>query len=730
MNTLSTWVQTPGAQAVGWALVHFLWEGVALGALLAAAVYLLPSSAARVRYAAACVTLFAMPVAFFVTLMVLLPGHQAPARTAFIAGPIAHGAIPIWHPSDSAPTPLNLAELLPWLAPCWFLGVLFFYGRGVAGWLAVRRLRRRGICEPVSACRRHLARLCQRMSISRPVQLLESCFADVPVLVGYLRPVILVPLGCLANLPAAQVECILIHELAHIRRHDYLVNLFQGFVEGLLFYHPAVWWASRVVREERENCCDDTVVAFTGDARVYAATLATLEHRRAVSLEMVVAATGGSLMKRIRRLLSTPQPAQRSATPAFAAGLLVVTFAAALAAWPASPTPQSAVPAVALRARLLALQALEPQASPLSSALQKLQNSEPDAAFRQWLNPHIKQKVRSEVSSQNGFALLSDASFFSPTSAPDAPSARQQAQSTEMPDPYRKWMNEDGAYIIKKEERAAFLRLQTDDEREQFIKQFWIRRDPTPGTPENEFREEHYRRIAYANEHFSSAIPGWKTDRGRIYITYGPPDQLEDHPADGTTFSVPYQRWRYRLIDGVGTNVVIEFADPTGKGEYHMTMDPVEKAAALGVLNSGQTTVEQMGSPDDGQANSPTLARAAKVFQSAQDSRVTVATGAVPVDPPPVKAANGLYIRKVFRFGQFNNALVVALGPAAGTYSISATVTTAGGVVVQVFSTGAPAPGPFFRWLTTLTPGSYVMQVLIKDPSGATKSSETPFTVD
>ena len=155
----------------------------------------------------------------------------------------------------------------------------------------------------------------------------------------------------------------------------------------------------------------------------------------------------------------------------------------------------------------------------------------------------------------------------------------------ELETPYRKWLNEDVAYIITDEERTAFKRLQTDEEREQFIEQFWLRRDPTPDTIENEFKEEHYRRIAYANEHYASGIPGWKTDRGRMYITYGPADEIDSHPSGGTyerppeegggeTSTFPFEQWRYRWIEGVGTNVIIEFVDPTMTGEYHMTMDP------------------------------------------------------------------------------------------------------------------------------------------------------------
>ena len=187
--------------------------------------------------------------------------------------------------------------------------------------------------------------------------------------------------------------------------------------------------------------------------------------------------------------------------------------------------------------------------------------------------------------------------------------AKDKALRNELATPYRKWLNEDVSYIITDEERSAFLRLQTDEERETFIEQFWLRRDPSPDTEENEFKEEHYRRIAYANEHFASGIPGWKTDRGRIYITYGPADEIDDHSSGGSyerppeegggeTSTFPFQQWRYRYIDGVGTNIIIEFVDPTMSGEFHMTMDPSEKDALLYVPNAGLTTLEQMGMSD------------------------------------------------------------------------------------------------------------------------------------
>jgi GWxTD domain-containing protein len=176
----------------------------------------------------------------------------------------------------------------------------------------------------------------------------------------------------------------------------------------------------------------------------------------------------------------------------------------------------------------------------------------------------------------------------------------------ELATPYKKWLDEDVKYIITDEERKAFLQLNTNEEREQFIEQFWLRRDPTPDTVENEFKEEHYRRIAYTNERFASGIPGWRTDRGRIYIIWGPADEIESHPSGGSyqrpadegggnTSTYPFEKWRYRYLEGIGNDVNLEFVDPTSSGEYRLTMDPSEKDALLYVPGAGLTFLESTG---------------------------------------------------------------------------------------------------------------------------------------
>jgi GWxTD domain-containing protein len=192
--------------------------------------------------------------------------------------------------------------------------------------------------------------------------------------------------------------------------------------------------------------------------------------------------------------------------------------------------------------------------------------------------------------------------------SPNEKQKKQQKRSLniELSKTYKKWLNEDVVWIITDEERAAFKQLSNDEERDNFIEQFWLRRDPTPDTEENEYKEEHYRRIAYANEHFPAGIPGWKTDRGRIYIMYGPADEIDSHPSGGTyerpmeegggeTSTFPFEDWRYRYLEGIGQEVIIEFVDTCMCGDFHMTLDRSEKDALKMTPNAGLTLYEQMG---------------------------------------------------------------------------------------------------------------------------------------
>ena len=496
---LQNWIELPLVQAAGWALVHSLWQGAIVAVVLAG--ILVVTRCPRRRYAAACLGLALMLVSFMVTWMHFAPLERTRSVTraslAFDRLLAAEDG-----PLSRLRAGSELADLLPWIATFWMAGVLAFHGRQGVGWLGARRLQRTGVCAVASHWQERLDGLAARMRVSQPVVLLESCLAEVPVVIGHLRPVILIPVGVLTGLSASQVELILLHELAHIRRHDYLVNMLATTAHGILFYHPATWWISKILRTEREHCADDLAVAVAGDPYQYAAALTALEQNRIP--ETAVAATGGDLMIRIRRLL-IPEAPHTAVAPFLPAGLLIVTGAVGLTAWQAS-TPAPA--------------------------------------------PAVRYTTRGQ-----------------PVQTP---------QNSSSASPYTNWLNEDVVYIITRDEREAFLSLQTDPEREQFVSQFWARRNPTPGSSENPFRKEHYRRIAYANLHFPTATgeAGWRTDRGRIYITFGPPDEITSHPAREPQAHSAEETWHYQFIQGIGNDVYMQFVDANGTNEFRMTDDP------------------------------------------------------------------------------------------------------------------------------------------------------------
>src|SRR6266566_1532811 len=284
-------------QALGWALLHSLWQCALAAAALAALLAVLPARAARIRYALAAATLaltLALPMATLLRLQRASP--ETTGDGAVVAG---------FAPTPTSPTPAAAPELNP-LSP----QAARRYGPAAPAImllrLAPRRLRALGTRPAPEACVAALHRLAARLRVSRPVRLLQSTLVQVPAVLGWVRPVILLPASALTGLTPLQLEVLLAHELAHVRRYDYLVNLIQSVIETLLFYHPAVWWISARVRDEREHCCDDLAVAVCGDAHFYASALLGMERLRVTMPTLALTAAGGSLMGRVRRLVAPP----------------------------------------------------------------------------------------------------------------------------------------------------------------------------------------------------------------------------------------------------------------------------------------------------------------------------------------------------------------------------------------------------------------------------------------
>lgn len=321
----------PVVQALGHALFHFVWQG----SLLAGFLWLIQAVAQplspRFRYAAASLTLFAMPVLLAVTAWRGIPrGDQRVEGSVLAAvdrssihssGPV-HRVIPVNSNAPGSP----YAGISGWAVCIWAMGVLLLSLRTVVGWIGIQNLRNTAV-PAGSALDGLLTRLQSRLRVSAPVRLYTSAIVRVPTVFGYLRPCILLPISALTGLSQLQIEALLAHELAHIRRHDYVINALQTLVETLLFYHPAVWWVGAQMRIEREHCCDDIAVSACGSAFHYATALAEMEQIRGRIPEPALAATGGNLLERIRRLLHPRERAPRSATAAAAATVMILTTA-------------------------------------------------------------------------------------------------------------------------------------------------------------------------------------------------------------------------------------------------------------------------------------------------------------------------------------------------------------------------------------------------------------------
>jgi beta-lactamase regulating signal transducer with metallopeptidase domain len=314
MKLLLEMLPHPLAHRLGWALLHSLWQGALVAVVFGLLRFTLRRASARARYLAGCFSLFLLTAAPVITFLLIEPtAEPATWRGGNIA---VSGTAPAIIASEGAQSSRVggsatlfvfrstefLEQAIPWLVATWVIGVALCSLRLTQGCWRLNALKTKGI-EPLdSGWIEMLNDLKRRLNISRPVQLFKSALVDVPTVVGWLRPVILLPASSLTGLTPSQLEAILAHELAHVVRHDYLINVFQNVVETLMFYHPAVWWISRCIRDEREHCCDDLAVQLCGDRVVYASALATMEELRWQAPQLALAASGGSLLNRIRRL--------------------------------------------------------------------------------------------------------------------------------------------------------------------------------------------------------------------------------------------------------------------------------------------------------------------------------------------------------------------------------------------------------------------------------------------
>ncbi len=367
-------------QRLGWTLLHFLWQGTAIAAVYAMLrAALTRSLSARGRYALACAALVAMGVAPPLTFFVIADARGANAWTI---------------------TAAESRWLLPAVVAIWLLGVIAFSIRLLGGWRYTARLR--SVSHPAPAeWRKNMERIGARIGVTHLVRLRMSSLVDVPTVIGWLRPAILVPVEFFTGLPFEHITALLAHEMAHIRRHDYLANIAQSIAEAVLFYHPAVWWISEQIRAERELCCDDLAVAATGDALVYARALAELESQQPARLTPALAANGGSLVNRVRRLIEPSHPVVNSAPGPAAAWAMTLLWVAGVtvatvhgARTPATRITAAAPIPVAAPAPLIAV-ADKARSTLLYDPLLAAQPGSPNDKEAEVTNPPVAIKAES-----------------------------------------------------------------------------------------------------------------------------------------------------------------------------------------------------------------------------------------------------------------------------------------------------------------------------------------------
>ena len=344
-------LQHPFFESLGWTLLHSLWQGTGVAVVLWIVLIALRRASANVRYLASCAALLLLLVMPVITLAFLAPRESSADavlvsdvggiserveninRARVVESTISH-SVPSVQISADPPFPISESAtvdsptatvpaldeslvvrterlLRPWVpgvTMLWCCGVVLMSMRLCVAWLQVERLKNTAVPTADGSKLQLLDNLSERLGVNRAVRLLESSLVEVPTVIGWLKPVILLPIATVNSLTVSQLEAILAHELAHIRRADYVVNLLQSAIETLLFYHPAVWWISSSIRQEREHCCDDLAASISGDKAGYVAALVRMEELRSVSRAVALAARGGNLLVRVRRLLRPPAP--------------------------------------------------------------------------------------------------------------------------------------------------------------------------------------------------------------------------------------------------------------------------------------------------------------------------------------------------------------------------------------------------------------------------------------
>ena len=541
-------------------LANHLWQSTLFLALLGALTLLFRRNRAVVRY-----RLWLIASVKFLLPFSLLTGIGSqlgwqPMQAFPQSGvPVAIRQIsqPFVVPPPSAPTPLTfqtpttpaaVSPVAVILAGVWITGIAVV----LLTWLrqrarVARVVRTAEVFETSDGLKPALA--------AKQIPIFSSPAGMEPGVFGILRPVLLLPEGVARNLSAGQLESILAHEMAHVRGRDNLAAALHTIVEAAFWFHPLVWWLGGRLVVERERACDEAVLQLGCDPADYAEGILKICKSYLTAPACVAGISGTNLKNRIEAIMEN----RRALHLTVGKKLLLAVAAAGTIAVPlmtgiidAAGVPPASMPPLT-RATLPVPQAAapSPQQNPASQPAEQVAAAE----------------------SKGSTVVLTYTPVFNPSQNKWNIAYTFVQAPNPSPD---KWLD-DVAYLISDEERKAFGKLTTDQERDSFLASFWLIRDPTPGTATNEFKDEYYVRIAYANDHFSApGLPGSRADRGRMYILNGPPDEIVHHATSVDAY--PFETWNYRRLDGKGANLTYEFVDRQANGDYRLEYDPAVKS--------------------------------------------------------------------------------------------------------------------------------------------------------
>jgi GWxTD domain-containing protein len=548
------------------AVINHLWQSTVFAILAGLLTLAFRRNRAQVRYW----LWFSASVKFLVpfALLLTLGGYlgRSPVAKSLPAPAIPYAVVQVAEPFTEFPLPTpSPKQNVDWMP-------ILLVSLWACGFVGIVAIRLRALWRIRAAVR---GSTLLEIKLAIPVRSTKQFFE--PGIVGIFRPMLLLPAGILDCLEPSQLQAILAHELCHVRRRDNLMAAVHMVVEAVFWFHPLVWWISARLMEERERACDEAVLELGGEPHVYAESiLKVCQLCVEAPLACVPGIAGANLKRRLTRILT-----QRSGNKLSSyRKMLLAAVSTAVIAGPVLygvVFPQNRAPSVQTANEPLpsfevaSIRPSRPNANSNSPA-----KHAPGTFTRTRLAVPAGPKM-SPLAAASGLPLLAPITPIEGTLLPDEKTSRHQTRpqvaipgdSTGLRD---SWLNGSVSYIISPAERATFKKLATDDEREQFIEAVWERRNPNLGDPENEYKEEFYRRVAYANEHFASGIPGWRTDRGRIYIMWGLPNEEEDHDSGYRS-----EEWFYSYIPGIGENVKLNFVDRTNSGDYHLMPGPVEK---------------------------------------------------------------------------------------------------------------------------------------------------------